>query len=293
MRVHPLAAIADTIDPDESYTYADLAELAGVSPATAGKWGLGGWLGEGGREEIPAGKGTVTRWRYSGRVLLDALAASRRPQIPHQPLAPTTSYGYGCRHEGEGTDCECLRVHNRLSRERRRRRAADRFPPERRERFLQAVRSGTPPPEAATLAGTTLRAAAGFAVLDENFRAQYVRARESLCLKRAPGGEPFTSPCGGAGAYRLGCWGRACYERHQRGYREPAGPARGLVRAAERAAEAGFPDVTSYLAAHADLSGAVLAARLGVSKQSVYRWRADLEASGPGSSPGGRDEGTS
>ncbi|MDT0418848.1 hypothetical protein RM574_25540 [Streptomyces sp. DSM 41982] len=278
MRTHPLTAIADKISPAETYTYADLAKLAGVSPTTVGKWGRGGWLGHGERDEC----GTGAPWRYSGQTLLQALTTSRRPEIPHQPLAPATSYGYGCRHEHEGTTCDCLATHNRLSRQRNRRQAEQRFPAEQQERFLRELRAGTPLPEAATLAGTTTRAVAKLALRDEDFRARYLRAREGLCLKNGPRrDDALTAPCGGEGAHRYGCRGRACYEKHQQSYRRPPGPSRGLARATERATEAGYPDLPSYLAAYPDLSGPALAARLGVAKHSIHRWRTSLTAPAP------------
>lgn len=264
MRTHPLLAVADTIDPDEVYTLAALAELTGRARSTVNHWLRGGFLGEP-RSEEGLGAAAGWRWVLDGAVLLEAIHAPT-PVQDHTGLKGGQAWRRGCRDD-TGT-CACREHHNHSTRQARQRRADERFPATTQREFLHLVQRRMSVPEAAEAVGVTEAIVHGYAGRDPQFAERLEAARKQLCRQRAD--------CGSGAGWRSGCRGLWCWQQHTESRaRTRTGP-RGRARADDVARAFGYPDVADYLAAHPDTPTKRLAATLGVGHSSVKRWREEV-----------------
>lgn len=153
---HPLTDYLDRIEPQQTYTVRDLADITGRARWTVGRWAAGGHLGEGGREET--GRGTLRRV-WTGRQLLDAVAAPR-PVQDHDEKAPQSTWALGCRAVDA---CDCSTTHTRATTGARRAAQERAFPPPLREQVLKLVQQGSSLAEAATGVGVSLDRIWGYA----------------------------------------------------------------------------------------------------------------------------------
>jgi hypothetical protein len=197
---HPLARLADQIDPAGNDTSTDLASLLEVHRSTINTLRSGDYL----PGSVMASHRRGGRQRtWTGQALLSALDLTDQPELDHDLYEPSTLWRLGCRCE------ECTQTHNADSQERRRRDAEERFPAQRHGEVLALVRARTEVADAATQLGLTAGQVYGPARVDLEFRRELDEAAQSLYV------DATDTRCGTSAGYRwMRCRATSCRIAH-------------------------------------------------------------------------------
>jgi len=197
---HPLAPVLDRIEPEQTYTTADLSELLDMSTGSIRALTHSGWLP--GSKVQPHARGG-RRFVWTGQALLEAAEISELPALDHDRYHPSTLWRLGC-------GCHtCLAWHNTTSRKTRRRRAEQALPADLRAKLLRQIRAGTSVKDASLALGTTHHAVYGLARTNDTFARELDDAAQTLCAA------PADSRCGTAAGYsNLQCRATHCRRAH-------------------------------------------------------------------------------
>lgn len=215
-RPHPLAPVADRIDPSLAYTVRDIAGLLGIKPAALSYLVAAGWFT--GSRMRPVASGSHERWWTGARL---RRLAQQQVVLDHERFTPLTLWRLGCRCP------DCTAAHSATDRAYKRQLADQEFPAEVREQLLARVRDGESVKAAAKAVGTAAGHVYGRAAWDSEFAEALDEAGRALCVL----GEG-DARCGTSGAYkgnqslsapRPPCRGTACrLHRREQSRRERA-----------------------------------------------------------------------